>query len=306
MSQSQGRIEQEVRRQLLEISRVRKEDFQFVLTRYGLERLLYRLANSLFAEKFVLKGALLFEVWLSQSYRPTKDLDLLGFGDQAPDQLAGIFADICRTEVEPDGLIFDAQRIAVSGIRENQEYEGLRVKLAAFLGNARIPLQIDIAFGDAVTPNPNKIKFPPILSMSAATILCYPKETVIAEKLQAAVYLDMQNSRMKDFCDIYWLSRFFDFDGDVLIRAIRATFKRRNTVVPSTVPAFMTEDFTGDRLKQGQWQAFIRKASISDLPDNLEMLVAKLRQFLLPPLKAAGTEDLFRYHWPANGPWRSK
>ena len=306
MSQSQDRIEQKVRRKLLEISRERKEDFQFVLMRYGLERLLYRLANSRFVDKFVLKGALLFEVWMNQPYRPTKDLDLLGFGDHAPDHLAGIFGDICRTEVEPDGLIFDAKRIAVSEIRENQEYEGLRVKLTAFLGNARIPLQIDIAFGDAVTPNASKIKFPPILSMSAATILCYPKETVIAEKLQAAVYLDMQNSRMKDFCDIYWLSRFFDFDGGVLVRAIRATFKRRNTVIPGTVPVFMTQEFTGDRLKQGQWQGFIRKASISDLPDNLEMVAAKLRQFLLLPLKAAGTDDLFRYHWPADGPWRSK
>jgi len=306
MSSSPERIEQEVRWQLLEISRERKEDFQFVLMRYGLERLLYRLANSQFADKFVLKGALLFEVWMNQPYRPTKDLDLLGFGDHAPDILVGIFGEICRTDVEPDGLIFDAERMSVSEIREHQDYEGLRVKLTAFLGNARIPLQIDIAFGDAVTPNAGKIKFPPILSMPAATILCYPKETVIAEKLQAAVYLDMQNSRMKDFCDIYWLSRFFDFDGDILVRAIRATFKRRNTVIPDTVPVFMTQEFTGDRLKQGQWQAFIRKTSVSGLPDNLEMVVAKLRQFLLPPLKAAGTDDLFRYHWPADGPWRGK
>lgn len=304
MSSSSERIEQEVRRQLLEISRQRNEDFQFVLMRYGLERLLYRLANSRFADNFVLKGALLFEVWMNQPYRSTKDLDLLGFGDHAPDHLAGVFGDICRTEVEPDGLIFDAERIAVSEIRENQGYEGLRVKLTAFLGNARIPLQIDIAFGDAVTPNASKIEFPPILNISAATLLCYPKETVIAEKLQAAVYLDMQNSRMKDFCDVYWLSRFFDFDGDILVRAIRATFQRRKTALPDGAPVFMSQEFTGDRLKQSQWQAFIRKASVSGLPDNLEMVVAKIKQFLLPPLKASGKDSPFRYHWPADGPWR--
>jgi predicted nucleotidyltransferase component of viral defense system len=306
MSSSSERIEQEVRRQLLEISRQRNEDFQFVLTRYALERLLYRLASSKFVDKFVLKGAFLFEVWLDQPYRPTKDLDLLGFGDHAPDHLAGIFGDICRTDVEPDGLIFDAERISVSEIREHQEYEGLRIKLPAFLGNARIPLQIDIAFGDAVTPNTSRINFPPILRMPAAAVLCYPKETVIAEKLQAAVYLDMQNSRMKDFCDIYWLSRFFDFDGDVLVRAIRATFKRRKTSLPDRAPVFMSQEFTDDRIKQSQWQAFIGKTSVSGLPYNLEMVVAKIKPFLFPALKAAGTDDSFRYYWPAEGPWRGK
>ena len=172
MNSSPERIEQEVRRQLLEISRQRKEDFQFVLMRYGLERLLYRLANSRFADKFVLKGALLFEVWMNQPYRPTKDLDLPGFGDHVPDHLARMFGDICRTDVEPDGLIFDVERMSISEIREHQEYEGVRVKLTAFLGNARIPLQIDIAFGDAVTPSARKIELPTILSMPATTILC--------------------------------------------------------------------------------------------------------------------------------------
>lgn len=306
MSSSPERIEQEVRRQLLEISRQRNEDFQFVLMRYGLERLLYRLANSRFADKFVLKGALLFEVWMNQPYRPTKDLDLLAFGDHAPDILVRIFGEICRTDVEPDGLLFDAERMSVSEIREHQDYEGLRVKLTAFLGNARIPLQIDVAFGDAVTPNASKIELPTILSMPATTILCYPKETVVAEKLQAAVYLDMQNSRMKDFSDIYWLSRFFDFDGDILVRAIKATFIRRKTALPDGAPVFMSQQFTGDRLKQGQWQAFIRKTSVSGLPDNLEMVVAKIRQFLLSPLEASGKDYHFRYHWPADGPWRAK
>ena len=293
MSSSPERIEKEVRRQLLEISRQRNEDFQFVLMRYGLERLLYRLASSRFADNFVLKGALLFEVWMNQPYRPTKDLDLLGFGDHASDILVEIFGEICRTDVEPDGLIFDAERMSVSEIREHQNYEGLRVKLTAFLGNARIPIQIDIAFGDAVTPNASRVNFPPILRMPAAAVLCYPKETVIAEKLQAAVYLDMQNSRMKDFCDIYWLSRFFDFDGDVLVRAIRATFKRRKTSLPDSAPAFMSQEFTGDRLKQSQWQAFIGKTSVSGLPDNLEMVIAKIKPFLFPALKAAGTDDSF-------------
>lgn len=142
--------------------------------------------------------------------------------------------------------------------------------------------------------------------MPAATVLCYPKETVIAEKLQAAVYLGMQNSRRKDLFYIYWLSRFFDFEGSVLVRAIGATFKQRKTVLPDGVPVFMSQEFAGDRLKKGQWRAFIRKASISDLSDNLEMVVAKIKQFLLPPLKAAETDDLFIEHRPADGPWQGK
>lgn len=305
MSLPLDRIEQYVRQQLLGISRQRNEDFQFVLIRYALERFLYRLSNSHYADSFVLKGALLFEVWMNQPYRPTKDLDLLGFGDDTPEQMTRIFTDICQADVEPDGLVFDARRIAISEIREKQDYEGLKVKLPAFLGKAGISLQIDIAFGDAITPAASKIEFPAILSMPSATIICYPKETVVAEKLQAAVYLDIQNSRMKDFCDVFWLSGLFDFEGPMLVKAIMATFKRRKTNIPERIPVFMTEEFFADRLKRSQWQAFIRKTNVTEIPENLEAVLYKIRQFLLPPLEAASTGESFQYHWSPDGPWQA-
>ncbi len=299
-------IVQSVRQRLLKISRQRNEDFQFVLMRYAHERLLYRLAQSLHADRFVLKGALLFHAWMNQPYRPTKDIDFLGFGDASPERMRAIFTDICAVDVEPDGLVFDPTQITISEIREKQDYEGLRIKLAVFLGKARIPMQIDIAFGDAVTPAANNIEFPAMLDMPPAVISSYPRETVVAEKLQAAVYLDIQNSRMKDFFDLLWLARFFNFEGVVLVNAIMATFERRKTDFPERMPTFMTEEFTSDRFKRTQWQAFIRKMNVPEVPANLDTVIFDLNNFLHPPLQAAATNEAFKFHWPTGGPWTAQ
>ncbi len=299
-------IIQSVRQRLLEISRQRNEDFQFVLMRYAHERLLYRLAQSSYADQFILKGALLFHAWMNQPYRPTKDMDLLGSGDASPERLRAIFAQICAVDIEPDGLFFDAARITISEIREKQDYEGLRIKLVVFLGTATIPMQIDIAFGDVVTPAAGNIEFPAMLDMPPAVISSYPKETVVAEKLQAAVYLDFQNSRMKDFFDLLWLARFFDFEGILLVDAIMATFGRRKTKLPERMPTFMTEEFANDRFKRSQWIAFIRKTNAQEISANLETVIDNLKKFLLLPLKAAAINEAFRFHWPPGGPLTPK
>lgn len=306
MSPPPNEAEQSFRQRLLDISRQRNEDFQFVLMRFALERLLYRLASSRYADRFVLKGAFLFEIWMDQPYRPTKDLDLLGFGNGSPVRMARIFADICKVDVEPDGLFFDAKSIAISEIRENQDYDGLRVKLMASLGNARIPLQIDIAFGDTITPAACKVDFPSMLGLRPATIQSYPRESVVSEKLQAAVYLDMQNSRMKDFCDLFWLSQLFSFEGQVLVSAIVATFKRRKTEIPVEIPTFMTQEFSTDPIKIDQWRAFLRKTNFAEIPESLESVLSRLRQFLLPPIKAACSGKSLQLTWPPDGPWQDK
>ncbi len=243
---------------------------------------------------------------MNQPYRPTKDMDFLGLGDPSPERMRAIFTDICAVDVEPDGLVFDPTQITISEIREKQDYEGLRIKLAVFLGKATIPMQIDIAFGDAVTPAANNIEFPAMLDMPPAVISSYPRETVVAEKLQAAVYLDIQNSRMKDFFDLLWLARFFNFEGVVLVDAIMATFGRRKTDVSKRMPTFMTEEFTSDRFKRLQWQAFIRKMNVPEVPANLDTVIFDLKNFLLPPLKEAAINGTFRFHWPPGGPWTPK
>lgn len=304
MSSEDKRLEQSVRRRLLNLSRERKEDFQFLLTLYALERFLYRLSKSRYVDRFVLKGAFLFIVWTDQPYRPTRDLDLLDIGESSPDSLTGLFIDICITNVEPDGLVFDADSISANEIREDQAYEGQRVKLAAFLGKARIPLQIDVAYGDSITPDPEEFKFPTLLEMPTGRIRTYPKEAVVAEKIQAAVYLGMQNSRMKDFYDLLWLERFFSFDGEVLVKAIQGTFQRRKTNLPERVPLSLTDEFSTDQVKQMQWKAFLRKNGISEIAEDFKVAVVELRLFLIPPLEAAAYNRQFILHWPSGGPWK--
>lgn len=297
-------FEQSIRHRLLNISRQRNEAFQFLLTRYALERLLYRISKSRYADQFVLKGAMLFMAWTNKPYRPTRDLDLLGYGDFSLARLTNVFIDICKTNVQSDGLVFDTSSISATEIREEQEYGGQRVKLIALLGKAKAHLQVDIGFGDVITPDAEKLDFPTLLEMSPPRIQAYPKETVIAEKLQAAVVLDMQNSRMKDFYDLLLLSKIFPFNGDVLAKAIRATFYRRKTDFPAEVPISLTDEFAMDRMKQTQWQAFLRKNGIDDMYENLEVVIAELRKFLIPPFTAAAENTEFSQSWSPNGMWK--
>jgi len=210
----------------MKISRARNENFNFVLDRYAMERLLYRLSKSPHERAFVLKGAMLFTVWSGHPHRATKDIDLLGSG--APDlaRLKTIFQDICDVDVEDDGIVFDRSSVTAARVKEDADYEGVRVQFKGKLGTAVLNLQVDVGFGDAVTPPPVVTAFPVLLESPPPRLKVYPRETVVAEKLEAMVQLGIANTRMKDFFDLDFLGRSFEFDGPVLTHAIRETFKR--------------------------------------------------------------------------------
>jgi hypothetical protein len=225
MIQAAKNIAHFVNRQLLNISKLRHEDFQFCLTRYALERFLYRLSKSAHVDKFVLKGALLLMSWAQDPYRPTRDLDLLGVGDSSPDNLKNMVREICLSAVDPDGIVFDTDSLVMEEIREDQDYEGHRVKMMAYLGKARIPLQIDIAFGDAISPGPENIEYPTLLDQPPVCVRAYPKETVVAEKLQAAITLGIRNSRMKDF--FLLRGKFWSKPSRLLLKGVKQIYRPR-------------------------------------------------------------------------------
>ena len=296
-------IEHSVRLRLLDVSKKRKVDFQFCLTHYALERFLYRLSKSSHAEKFILKGALLLMSWTNEPYRPTRDLDLLGCGDATPGNLRTAIMEICQSEVEPDGLVFDTESLTIEEIREGFDYDGYRVKITVYLGNVRIPIQVDIAFGDAISPHLESFDYPSLLDLPPAHVSTYPKETVVAEKLQAAVVLGIRNSRMKDFFDLLWLSQLFHFDSRALATAIEATFKRRRTELPATKPLPLSEDFASDPGKQAQWRAFLSKNDISYVPSDFKQVISTLDRFLMIPINHSTVTEMPEMVWEPNGPW---
>jgi hypothetical protein len=293
-----------VRQRLLNLSRQSGEDFQFLLTRYGVERLLYRLSCSEHAPRFVLKGAMLFTLWTGEFHRPTRDLDLLGFGDSSPEGLSGVFQSLCVLEVPDDGLMFSATTVTVEPIREAQEYGGQRVKFKARLGQARIDLQVDVGFGDAITPKAEAVEYPTLLGMDPPQLRAYTRDTVVAEKLEAMVKLGMANSRMKDFFDLAVLARSFVFSGGVLRDAIAATFGRRGTAIPTELPIALTDSFANDRSKLTQWRAFVGRNGLEGRVGELGPLVGELAEFLAPPMIAAAKSERFEDRWEAGGPWR--
>ena len=298
-----------VRQRLLNLAKERHEDFNFVLGRFAAERLLFRLSVSEHADNFVLKGALLFLLWSEHLYRPTRDVDLLGFGENSVGKLEDIFRNVCRVKVVEDGLVFDADSVRGANIREDQEYGGVRVTLAAFLGSARIPMQIDIGFGDAITPGVEAVEFPRMLStpaLPAAKLNAYPRETVIAEKLEAMVALGMANSRMKDFHDLFTLAQNFPFEGTVLVRAVQNTFARRGTPLPANAPIALTAEFAGDAAKTSQWKNFLKRVSTHVAEPDLTKVIDQLTKFLMPVLTAAHDHKEFRKSWAAGKNWRAK
>lgn len=294
-----------VRQRLLNLSVTQREDPNLTLTRYALERLLYRLAQSEYAGQFILKGAMLFALWTKSAHRPTRDLDLLGFGEASGERLMAVFQDLCHVEVEPDGLEFDPDSIRVAEIREGQSYQGQRVKMNARLGNANIPVQVDIGFGDVVTPAAQAIDYPTLLDLPAPKIRAYPPETVVAEKLQALVDLGMQNSRMKDFYDLWSIARQFSFEGPTMVAAVLATFERRATTIPKTVPTGLSEEFGTDEQKNKQWRAFLERTQLPERELSLLQVVDDLRSFLMPALLAAEKGEDFRHSW-VGGAWTGR
>lgn len=292
-----------VRQKLMNQARERKEDFNLVLTRYGLERLLYRLSRSPHNERFILKGAMLFQLWNGPSHRPTRDLDLLGHGEPTPESFVEIFQEICSCEVGDDGIVFDPTSVQGEQIKDDQEYQGLRMRLIARLASARIPIQVDIGFGDAITPGPHDVTYPTILDFEAPRLKAYPRETVVAEKFQAMVLLGIANSRMKDFYDLWILSQQFEFAGPSLSQAIAATFDRRGTKLPEATPLALTGEFAEDRQKQTQWKAFLRKNQLGLQDQTFTEITAGLSKFLLPPLEVLMSHRQFDQTWSPGGPW---
>ena len=272
-------LTESVKSRLHSIAIARHEDFNLTLIRYGVERLLYRLSKSDYKDQFLLKGAMLFMLWDALPHRPTKDLDLLGFVPAEKKILVGIFREIVGAEVEPDGLAFDRENIIPTEILENNRYGGTRIKLIAWLGNARIPIQIDIGSGDVVTPAPEPVVFPVMLEFPAPQIRAYPVYTVMAEKIEAAAKLKETNSRMKDFYDIWFLLQRFSFDAAILRTAISATFERRKTALPE-FPEPFSETLAGDPKKHQQWEAFLRRNSLTDTTADFHDLVVDIRSFL--------------------------
>ena len=289
---------------LLKRTKSGTEDFQFVLMRYGAERLMYRLSQSNHSANFVLKGAMLFLVWTGAQYRATKDLDLLALQSASEYRLREVFRELCQQPVAPDGLVFEADSVQAEDIQEDSLYHGVRVTLLARLGNARIPIQVDIGFGDVVTPGTVQGEFPTLLHLPAPRMAMYPRESVVAEKFEAMVKLGMANSRMKDFYDIWALSREFDFDGTNLSTAIQATFKRRNTALLTTLPLALTADFGESRAKQTQWNAFVRRTKLEPVADALGSVVTDIRRFLEAPVSAASRGERLNAVWENGGPWR--
>lgn len=289
MSPAEHGVAQSIRQRLLNRSRETGEDYNLLLTRYAIERLLYRLSQSEHANDFVLKGAMLFTVWTGALHRPTHDLDLLGFGDPSEERLVGVFRNVCDQAVDDDGMSFDANTITATSIRDEHAYAGNRLRIEAKLGNARLNVQVDVGFGDVVTPEAVTKAYPTLLDQPVPMLRVYSPESVIAEKLEAMVSLGMANSRMKDFYDAWVLLQQFELDDAVLAAAIRATFERRRTSIPSGVPLGLTDEFAGDPGKQLQWVGFLRR---SGLPDTQELLavVHTLRDRLLPLLTRPSKE----------------
>jgi hypothetical protein len=292
-----------VRQRLLNRAREKSEAFDLVLTRYALERLLYRIGRSEWRTRFLLKGAMLYTLWYDAPYRPTRDMDLLAFGESDIAHLEEVFRALCALSVEDDGISFAEESVRVSEIRGESEYQGVRIQMSATLAGAVIPLQIDVAFGDVVLPAPEEIRYPTLLELPAPQVLAYPRYSVVSEKFQTMVMLGIANSRMKDFFDVWAMARQFEFDGLLLSRSIAATFERRKTALPAEVPLALLDSFSQDRGKITQWNAFIRK---NRLPEeaSLTEVTAFLRDFLMPPVLAIQEGREFNMIWPALGPWK--
>lgn len=290
-----------VRQRLLNLSKASGEPFDLVLVRYALERFLFRLSISPFADQFVLKGALLYVVWGNDSYRPTRDGDLLAFGPGEVTRIEMSFKEISGIECE-DGIVFDADSMRAVEIAEENVYSGIRTTFVARLERAKIPVQFDIGFGDVITPAAEQIAYPTLLEFPGPALRAYPVYTVLSEKLEAMVKFGMQNSRMKDFYDLWVLPRRFELNGDILANAVSATFARRRTSLPHAIPDGLTRQFADAPAKAAQWTAFLRK---NRLPAETELrdVQASIEALVMPVLIALRRGEKFTSTWKPGGPW---
>ena len=277
---AQTNLESSIQARLLNYSRVNKREYGQVLTMFALERLLYRLSQSKHSENFLLKGALLFDLWFDVPLRPTRDIDLLGFGLAELPHVVGVFEDMCRLQVA-DGMDYKTESIQADEIRKQANYAGIRVSLLALLGNSRISIQVDIGYGDVVTPAPEEAVYPVLLDdLPAPKLRVYPMYTVVAEKFETLVSLGIANTRMKDYFDLWVLHQQGKFDDELLRTAIAETFLRRGKPLPKGVPVGLSDEFSGDVQKQRQWLVFLKKNQLAQL--DLGVLIVGLREWLMP------------------------
>jgi hypothetical protein len=293
-----------VRARLLQDARGRKADFQLVLQRYVVERLLYRLGESDLRDRFVLKGAMLFVLWDVTIHRPTKDLDLAGYWPRDASSLMDAFRRICAVPCPADGVEFLVDSLRAEPIRDRTEYQGFRLRLQARLEAAVVPLQIDVGFGDAIVPAAELSTYPALLDAPAPRIRAYPREASVAEKLHAMVLLGVENTRLKDFYDVHLLSIRFAFAGERLVGAIAATFAQRATAIPVEQPVALTPGFYSDAARAAQWRQYLMRTKLEDAPSDWASVGEAIGRFLGAPLRALAAGQPFGGTWPAGGPWR--
>jgi predicted nucleotidyltransferase component of viral defense system len=292
-----------VHQRIINLARAQKSEANLIFTRYGLERFLYRLSRSPHADSFVLKGAMLFFVWTGTASRPTRDLDLLASLSPDTEEIRRVFQNICDTAVEDDALEFQTDAMEIENTQGLRRFGGFRVIPPALLGKVRLQIQVDLGFGDTVTPAPKHITSPTLLGQPAPQLAAYHMETVIAEKTEAIVKLGLTNTRTKDYFDLLVLSRKFAFTGPDLVASLAATFGTRETPIPAEIPPGLTDGFATDAISRTRWHSFLRRNGLADDPDWPEA-VAAVRAFVLPPLQAVGQARAFMQEWPVGGPWR--
>lgn len=289
-----------VKAKLLNIARVENRPLGEIIQYYSMERFLYRLSLSRHSKSFILKGALMLRVWDFPKVRPTMDIDMLGITDNEEQKLLNQVREILEVEVEPDGLIFDPESLQTEPITEEADYKGVRIRFQGNLGKAIIRMQIDIGFGDALYPSPEQQELPTLLDSPAPSLLCYTRESAIAEKFEAMVKLGEANSRMKDFYDVWMLSRQFEFSGNSLLEAVKQTFQKRGTTIPETIAAF-DEGFA--KKKQNQWNAFCKRLKQENIPESFLDITNALKDFLEPIVKAIAAKALINKKWEIDGFW---
>jgi hypothetical protein len=297
-----GRAES-IRQRLRNELRSRGQDVTLGLPRYAVERFLYRLGRSNHRERFVLKGATLFAIW-GTAYRPTRDVDFTGYGSSDPEDVIGAFREICNTPDDIDELVFNTEATTAEPIRDGSEYDGLRIRIRARLGESDIPIQVDVGFGNAIVPGPEEKEYRTILGDPPPRILAYPPESVVAEKTHAMVLLGQRNSRFKDFYDIYAMAGAFSFERTTLVLAVKATFDRRRTPVQATLPEALAALFYSDESRASQWRAYVNRNGLSDAPADFVRVGDRIVAFLRPLWADLDSGRATAGDWQGGGPWR--
>jgi hypothetical protein len=293
-----------IKQRLLNLSRQSRIEFNTLLTEFALERFLYRMSVWRGRTHFVLKGALLFRIWSKELHRTTRDADVLVQPKTSLDRLTADFRNICKVKVEPDGIRFLSESVRAQEIRAQNVFGGVRITLKGIIGKARVPLQIDVGFGDVCVPPAKVVRFPALLDFPSPRLKAYARETMIAEKFLAIVVLGMRNSRMKDYFDIFFLSREFSFKGNDLVAALRATFERQRISIPGRVPLGLSAEFAADRDKRTQWRRFLIQTNAMDIENEFTKALEFIRKFLMPAAEAASKSTLFKKNWRPGGPWK--